>query len=129
MSTTATVKIYDEEGRCFCQLYVHGDGYLDYLGNRLVEFIGGKRWVNGIPVNEEDKVFNGMGDLAVQVVHHLKSSSPSAAGWLYIIHPEEEFDFIDYEYFIRFEEGKIVIDVEGPSKFRLFPKEGADVQS
>lgn len=52
-------------------LYKQFDGFPDCWGTELKEFLKGKKIVNGYSIkNKENGDFNGMGNLAVQVIDH-----------------------------------------------------------
>lgn len=74
MGTRSTTKIY-ENGKLILALYKHWDGYLEGWGKELKEFLSSKKFVNGIRLGEEDKVFNGIGDFALQLVCKFKEGS------------------------------------------------------
>jgi hypothetical protein len=77
MSTRSTLIIKGDKGEVILQLYRHWDGYFKYAGKEIVEFIQNGKLVIGY--NNEDefgKVFNGMGDLACQLIAHFKRPKP-----------------------------------------------------
>lgn len=89
MSTSARIKVFDEEDRLIVTIYKHWDGCPEGLGRDLEEFLKERKVINGIPagISEEDYRFaNGMHELAAQLVTYLKSKYP--AGDVYLV-PED----------------------------------------
>jgi len=84
------------------QIYHHYDGYPEYLGIKLAEFLNGFKIVNGLG-QEEDKIANGMGCLTAQVLANLKE----VPGNVYLEKPRNK-DWEDYQYFIWATENKDV---------------------
>jgi hypothetical protein len=82
-------------------MYRQFDGYPSGMGKELAEFLNLGKVVNGISSIETNRVFNGAGCLAAQLVSHFKGDS---AGGFYIQAPKqrncgEEFIyqvFVDY---------------------------------
>lgn len=54
-------------------MYRQYDGYPEGHGLQLAEFLAGGKMVNGISMNENGLIFNGMGCLAAQAVAHFKN--------------------------------------------------------
>jgi hypothetical protein len=77
------------------QIYHHHDGYPSGLGVRLAEFLDGYNVVNGLSMNMDGPIANGMGCLAAQTVSFLKEGP----GNVYLYKPYER-GWEDYEYFI-----------------------------
>jgi len=111
MSTKAIIRFANrEDGVSFSehpekvrtQIYHHYDGYPEYLGCNLAEFLCDFRVVNGLPLNyfEDIKVANGMGCLAAQTVKYLKDEP----GQIYLQKPRN-MDWEEYEYFIWCKDG------------------------
>lgn len=86
MGTRAVTKVLNEEGDVILSMYSQFDGYPDGLGRSLVEFLKKIKMVNGIRINEERKVANGMGCLAAQLVVEFKKE----AGGFYLTTPDDE---------------------------------------
>lgn len=78
MSTRAIIHIVSEwTGEYLATIYKQCDGYPSGLGEELKSILSGKKIVNGIPVGEDtSNLANGMGCLAAQIVHALKSKFP-----------------------------------------------------
>ena len=77
------------------QIYHHYDGYPEYLGVRLANFLDGYDVVNGLSTGYQGPVANGMGCLAAQLVSYIKDKP----GNVYLQKPQE-LDWENYEYFI-----------------------------
>ena len=110
MGTRATIKIAKrEEGVSFSEkpekvmvsIYHHFDGYPEYLGVTLANYLLGTKIVNGLG-NDRDTVFNGLGCMAASIIAELKEE----AGNVYIEDPERPSGWIDYEYYIWGDTGK-----------------------
>ena len=110
MGTRATIKIAKrEEGVSFSEkpekvmvsIYHHFDGYPEYLGVTLANYLLGTKIVNGLG-NDRDTVFNGLGCMAASIIAELKEE----AGNVYIEDPEHPSGWIDYEYYIWGDVGK-----------------------
>ena len=104
MGTRATIKIAKrEEGVSFSEkpekfmvsIYHHFDGYPEYLGVTLANYLDGKKIVNGLGEDRET-VFNGLGCMAASIIAELKEE----AGNIYIEDPERPSGWIDYEYYV-----------------------------
>ena len=89
--------------------YRQYDGYPTGHGAELAEFLSGGRMVNGLIYTETAKevVFNGMGDLAAQLVAHFKQE----AGGFYLYPVTAKDCGQDYEYHIYNIDGKFKIIV------------------
>jgi hypothetical protein len=61
-------------------MYRQYDGYPSGMGADLSEFLNSGKVVNGISSNEQQRVFNGSGCLAAQMIAHFKEG----AGGIYI---------------------------------------------
>jgi len=111
MATRATVSIARrEEGVSFSEkpekhmvsIYHHFDGYPEYLGVTLANYLEGKKIVNGLSADRDAPVFNGLGCMAASIIAELKEE----AGNVYIEDPERPSGWIDYEYYIWGDYGK-----------------------
>ena len=100
MGTRATIKIAKrEEGVSFSEkpdkfmvsVYHHFDGYPEYLGVTLANYLDGKKIVNGLG-EDRDTVFNGLGCMAASIIAELKEE----AGNVYIENLEHPSGWIDY---------------------------------
>ena len=93
MGTRATISIAKrEKGISFSEkpdkvlvsIYHHYDGYPEYLGVTLANYLEGK------------KIVNGLGCMAASIIKELKEE----AGNVYIEDPENPHGWLDYEYYI-----------------------------
>ena len=81
-------------------MYRQFDGYPSGMGSDLAEFLNSGKIVNGISLAETERVFNGMGCLAAQMVAHFKDG----AGGYYLyptnvgkVWQEYEYEIIQHE--------------------------------
>jgi len=107
MSTSATLRIYDENNQNLVVLYKHFDGYPSGFGYDLYRFLKDMRIVNGIPESRYSLSFaaNGMGCLAAQIVAQFKD----CIGDLYIV--SKPIEDVEYEYFLFFEDNELILSV------------------
>ena len=104
MGTRSLTFVYDshkdEAGntvyRPIINLYRQYDGYPAGHGAELAEFLGPYTIVNGLGLNEDRKVANGMGCLAAQLVAHFKDGP----GQFYLEPVTAKDCGQDYEYHI-----------------------------
>ena len=81
-------------------MYRQMDGYPSGMGSDLVEFLNSGKIVNGISLAETERVFNGMGCLAAQMVAHFKDGAgdyylyPTNVGKVW---QEYEYEIIQHE--------------------------------
>jgi hypothetical protein len=96
MSTRATIIINDKNGKRAIAIYKHSDGYIHRgLGADLFNFMR-DRSLNG----RGSVQVNGIGDLAAQLVTHLKGDE-RISGDTYIMEQEEQIhNDIEYVYYI-----------------------------
>ena len=80
MGTRATIKIARrEEGVSFSEkpekfmvsIYHHFDGYPEYLGVTLANYLEDKKIVNGLGGDRDAPVFNGLGCMAASIIAEL----------------------------------------------------------
>ena len=104
MGTRATVSIAKrEEGVSFSEkpdkvlvsIYHHFDGYPEYLGVTLANYLEDKKIVNGLG-DRNAPVFNGLGCMAASIIKELKDEP----GNVYIEDPNRPHAWLDYEYYI-----------------------------
>ena len=98
MGTRSTTKIYNDD-MLILSLYKQYDGYVEGWGKELKDFIKSGTFVNGISSNETRKIFNGIGDFALQLVCEFKTN----VGGLYATNEDDEQE---YNYTIRYKYGK-----------------------
>lgn len=92
MGTRSTTRVYDG-GEMVLALYCQFDGYPTGVGVQLAKFIASGKFVNGLSGDEKNKVFNGMGCFAAQLVAHLKEKP----GLWYATGNEYQREQFDYE--------------------------------
>lgn len=95
MGTRSLTFVYDGQ-EPIINMYRQYDGYPTGHGAELAEFLSPFTLVNGLGINEDRKVANGMGCLAAQLVANFKDG----AGGFYL-YPTSAVDCgQDYEYHI-----------------------------
>jgi hypothetical protein len=96
MGTRSTTKIYLDD-KLYLSLYKQYDGYVEDWGKELKDFFKSGKMVNGFPINSKDKLFNGVGCFALQLVTEFKEG----VGDLYATTEE---DMQEFNYTITFKE-------------------------
>ena len=76
-------------------IYHHFDGYPEYLGVTLANYLLGTKIVNGLG-SDRDTVFNGLGCMAASIIAELKDEP----GNVYIEDPNRPHAWLDYEYYV-----------------------------
>jgi hypothetical protein len=107
MSTRSLTFVKDESNRVVLNMYRQCDGYPSGIGTELYEFLKDIRMVNGIDPDAGDKIANGAGCLAAQIVSHFKDGP----GGVYLHHPSTKDCGQDYEYHITAGESGITVKV------------------
>ena len=103
MGTRSLTFVYDGKTPVVC-MYRQFDGYPSGHGQELAEFLFDGKLVNGIPFNSTEKIFNGMGCLAAQMVAAFKES----AGGFYLFSTDLDQDsWQEYEYHVF--EDKVIV--------------------
>lgn len=98
MGTRSLTYVYDGRGKVLC-LYRQYDGYPTGHGAELADFIKPFRIVNGLGARDNQKLANGMGCLAGQLVTHFKGDT---VGDFYLMSTSRKLDaWQEYEYHIR----------------------------
>lgn len=105
MGTRSTVTILSEQGDHLVSLYIQFDGYPSGVGQKLADFLGGKKLVNGYGDATSQTQANGMGCLAAQLIAHLKDG----IGNVYVT---EKGDSQEYNYTISVVDGKYHLKCE-----------------
>lgn len=109
MGTRSLTYVYDGKSRILC-LYRQYDGYPTGHGAELSEFLHPFRIVNGLGARDNQKLANGMGCLAAQIVSHFKGDT---AGNFYIMSLSKKLNAgQEFEYHIR-EKSITVFDLYG----------------
>ena len=78
-------------------MYRQMDGYPSGHGQDLADFLNSGKVVNGISVGEKQRVFNGAGCMAAQMISHFKGDS---AGGIYIYPNSTKDAWQNYEYHV-----------------------------
>ena len=112
MGTRSLTFVYSESKRGeraepIMNMYRQFDGYPSGHGAELAEFLSGGKIVNGLRLGKEGKFFNGMGDLAAQLVANFKKES----GGFYLYPVSAKDCGQDYEYHILNVDGEFKIEV------------------
>lgn len=111
MSTRSVTYVYNDH-EVVLAMYRQSDGYPSGMGKDLLEFLGPIKLVNGLSINDDNKVANGMGCLAAQLVAEFKNGP----GGIYLVtgeHPKDHRQ--EYEYHIALKnEGGLFIGVRDP---------------
>lgn len=86
-----------EKKELLVTMYRQYDGYPSGHGSELANFIKSGRVVNGIPMGDTGKVFNGASCFAAQMISHFKGEK---AGGIYIYSNSTKDAGQDYEYHV-----------------------------
>lgn len=84
MGTRSVIK-FQEDGETICAIYQQFDGYVEGVGATLFEFLDDITIVNGLSVDQPERVANGVGCLAAQFIAQHKNG----AGGFYMTHPDD----------------------------------------
>lgn len=96
---TRSLTLVRVDGQTLVTIYRQFDGYLSGHGANLASFLRGRIVGNGIGLQTDSVPFsNGMGDLAAQLLAHLKKDH--AVGGIYVHLPDTNGDE-DYSYVIE----------------------------
>ena len=115
MGTRSLTFVYDGRTPVVC-MYRQFDGYPSCHGQELADFLFDGKLVNGIPFGAKEKLFNGMGCLAAQMVAAFKED----AGGIYLYPTDRERDaWQEYEYHV-FEDKVIVYSGQGKDNNVIF---------
>jgi len=101
MGTRSVTYVLDERQEAVVAMLVLYDGYPEGHGAELVDFLRGRRIVNGIPLNGAGiKVSNGLWELAAHMVVAFKAESME--GGVYLANPTKSPQDLgaDYAYYI-----------------------------
>jgi hypothetical protein len=108
MGTRSLTLVLDEDGKEICVLYRQYDGYPAGHGFDLKQFLSGVQIVNGLGVNKQTKVANGMGCLAAQLITFFKAE----AGGFYLYPAGARDCGEEYIYTVYLDTGKLMMRVE-----------------
>ena len=106
MSTRCLTFVKDDTNRIILNMYRQCDGYPSGIGTGLYEFLKDIKMVNGI-VPGSEKIANGAGCLAAQIVAHFKDGP----GGVYLHHPSSTDCGQGYEYHITAGSSGITVKV------------------
>lgn len=104
---TRSLTVVKDEGLEIITLYRQYDGYPSGHGEELVEFLKPFSIVNGLS-GKREKVANGMGCLAAQIVAHLKTEP----GGIYIYPPGSRDCGEEWIYTVYEKDGKLTLKVQ-----------------
>lgn len=107
MSTRSLTFVKDDTNHVLMNMYRQCDGYPSGLGTELYEFLKDIRMVNGISMDDGDKIANGAGCLAAQIVAHFKDGP----GNVYLYHSSSKDCAQEYEYHITADLSGITVKV------------------
>ena len=104
MGTRSLTYVFDQNYDAIVCMYRQFDGYPSGHGIELAEFLLSGEVVNGIPLNANKRLFNGMGCLAAQMIDSFKED----AGGIYLHAPSlDRDDWQDYEYHVS--ENRVIV--------------------
>lgn len=113
---TRSLTIFKDGQEELAVLYRQFDGYPEVHGMDLANFLSGLNVVNGIPMGSTDRMANGGGCLAVQVIHYLKQkecydpcvkSLSRGAGGLYLYKAGTRDAGEEWTYVLTCEEAEV----------------------
>lgn len=97
MGTRSLTRFFDSDDKEIACVYQQFDGYPSGVGKEIADFVLSGALVNGIPVGDKRKLFNGMGCLAAQFVAKFKDEP----GGLYLYPPGSVDCGEEYVYEVR----------------------------
>lgn len=95
MGTRSQTAVFDGADK-LVQIYRQFDGYPSGHGKDLAEFMKGLKLVNGMGMSDTQRIANGAGCFAAQLVAHLKKGP----GHIYLEAPSQDLLQHDYTYVI-----------------------------
>lgn len=102
MGTRSLTVFSEDNGFEIGVIYRQMDGYPEGHGKELAKMLSGMRMVNGMSIDQPEKIANGMPCLAAQVVAHFKEGP----GGIYLCRAGTRRCGEDYTYFITGKEGE-----------------------
>lgn len=118
MGTRSLTYVFNENGEPLVCMYRQFDGYPTGHGEELATFLNGGKMTNGIPMDSTEKLFNGMGCLAAQMVAHFKIGA--GGFYLYPTNNLAQDTWQEYEYHVyenrvvvyegQYSEGHVIFD-------------------
>jgi hypothetical protein len=117
MGTRSLTYVFNDAKEPIVCMYRQFDGYPSGHGSELADFLNSGEVVNGLPMNANKRLFNGMSCLAAQMVDEFKEES----GGIYLHAPIlGRDDWQEYEYHVSdnrvivysgtFSEGNVIFD-------------------
>lgn len=111
MGTRSTTKIYvkypKQEKKLILSLYKQFDGYLEGWGKEMKDFFKSGKVVNGLPLDRSERLFNGTGCFATQLIANFKTEP----GNLYATHKDDDQEF-NYTITFDYENKKVIFDCD-----------------
>jgi len=101
MGTRSLTIFSENDGMEICVMYRQMDGYPEGHGKDLAELLSGMQLVDGLSINQPEKIANGMSCLAAQVVAHFKEGP----GGIYLCPAGTRRCGEDYTYFVTGRDG------------------------
>lgn len=102
MGTRCLTTVWDNESKpeqAIITMYRQYDGYPSGHGKELADFLKSGKITNGIPYGSEAHWFNGVHDIAAQIVAHFKKDGEAGGFYLHI--PDSSGYGEEYHYHIR----------------------------
>jgi hypothetical protein len=97
MGTRSLTYVFNDRNEAIVCMYRQYDGYPSGHGSELAKFLNSGEVVNGLPMNANKRLFNGMSCLAAQMVDEFKEE----AGGIYLHAPIlGRDDWQEYEYHV-----------------------------
>lgn len=87
MGTRSITVVKDENGNKIIEMYNQYDGYPEGFGKELKNFINSGKLVNGLPIGNKERLFNGIACFAAQLVAEFKDG----AGNIYLHSPTTDY--------------------------------------
>jgi hypothetical protein len=122
MGTRSTTTILNEENEVLAILYRQFDGYESGHGQEIFEFLKDKKLVNGISSRYPNQIqFNGMSDLGVRLITHLKnlSDGPNKPGGFYLNATLNKQGYDYTVYAKKIDESKTTDYYTDPDNYRI----------
>lgn len=95
MGTRSVITFYVKETP-YVSVYQQYDGYPDFVGKKLCDWLSDKILINGInsQIKDTSKYANGVGCLAAQFIRDFKDD----VGYLYVTPIDYDKEWIDFNY-------------------------------
>lgn len=112
MGTRCLTTVWDNESQpeqAIITMYRQFDGYPACHGKALADFLKSGKITNGIPWGSKEHWFNGVSDIAAQIVAHFKKDGEAGGFYLHI--PGSTGLGEEYHYHVRVKGDNILITV------------------